>query len=135
MWVDKRRRLLFRAWSRLCLHSASLNAAEASLATATAAARAARVDAMEREAAIADDAAARAMTGASTAREEALQEVSGASMVVAELRGRVNELEQTVREQQEWRAVLLVRRQLILYSKSDWLVVRRVACHVRNAVL
>lgn len=51
------RRLLFRGWSRLCLHAASLNAAETAFATATATARAARADAEAKEAAAAVTAA------------------------------------------------------------------------------
>lgn len=47
------RRRLFRGWSRLCLHAASLCVAEAEEAATTATARATRADAMEREAAAA----------------------------------------------------------------------------------
>lgn len=46
---DRSRALLFRGWSRLCLHAASLSAAEA-FAAATAVARANRAEAMEKKA-------------------------------------------------------------------------------------
>ena len=52
---DRARNLLFRGWSRLCLHAASLSAAEGSLAAATAAARAAQGGAMEKRAEKASD--------------------------------------------------------------------------------
>lgn len=44
---DGNRGLLFRGWTRLCLHAASLNAAEGASSAATAAARAARAEAEE----------------------------------------------------------------------------------------
>lgn len=47
------KRNLFRGWSRLCLHAASLNAEESASATATAEARVIRARAIEREAAAA----------------------------------------------------------------------------------
>lgn len=50
---DTDRRLLFRGWSRMCLHAASLNGTEGALAAAAAAARAARVKALEIESAAA----------------------------------------------------------------------------------
>lgn len=52
---------MFRGWSRLCLHAASLSAAEGASAAATALARAARAEAVETEArAAAEKAAANA---------------------------------------------------------------------------
>lgn len=47
---DRSRRLLFRGWSRLCLHAASLNAIEGASSAATAAARAARAEAERKSA-------------------------------------------------------------------------------------
>lgn len=47
---DRDRALLFRGWSRLCLHAASLSAPEGVSAAATAVARAARARALELEA-------------------------------------------------------------------------------------
>ena len=47
---ERDRALLFRGWSRLCLHAAFLFAAEGASASATAAARAAREEALEKEA-------------------------------------------------------------------------------------
>lgn len=46
---DQDRRRLFRGWSRLCLHAASVNVAKAASASATATARAARAESMEKE--------------------------------------------------------------------------------------
>lgn len=86
---DKDRRSLFRAWSRLCLHAASLNAAEASSATVTAAARAARAEA-EKKGAVAAAAAANISTSATV------------------LQKRAEAAEQAVREEQEKRAMQMV---------------------------
>ena len=47
---DSSRRLLFRGWSRLCLHAAALNAVEGAYSAATATARAARAVAEEERA-------------------------------------------------------------------------------------
>ncbi|CAM9421118.1 unnamed protein product [Ectocarpus sp. 13 AM-2016] len=66
------RALMFRGWSRLCLHAASLSAAEGAAAAATAAARAARAEAMEKEAKAAAD------------KAEAWRRAAAASVEVAE---------------------------------------------------
>lgn len=50
MWGDRRQGLLFRGWSRLCFHAASLNAAEAASSAAAASARAVRAEVMQKEA-------------------------------------------------------------------------------------
>lgn len=47
---DSDKRSLFRAWSRLCLHAAALNAADGASAAASAAARVARAESVEKEA-------------------------------------------------------------------------------------
>lgn len=44
---NRNSRLLFHGWTRLCLHAASLNAAEGASSAATAAARAARAEVEE----------------------------------------------------------------------------------------
>lgn len=61
---------MFRGWSRLCLHAASLNAAEGASASATAVARAARAEAVEREAVAAANAAAEQMEGVDLVRRQ-----------------------------------------------------------------
>lgn len=120
-WGVIDRRLLFRGWTRLCLHAASLNAAEGSLATATAAARAARAEVMEKEVVAADEkaktwekaaAASVAAAAASMAREEALQKTFGVSTFAMELKAKVEEAERALCEQQQQRAVLSVRKRL-----------------------
>ncbi len=68
MFGERDRALVFRGWSRLCLHAASLSAAEGASAAATAVARAARAEAKEKEAAAAANAAAKQMEGASLVR-------------------------------------------------------------------
>ena len=49
---DRERRLLFRGWSRLCLHAASLKAGEAAVPATAAAARVPPAEAMENNASI-----------------------------------------------------------------------------------
>lgn len=65
---ERERALIFRGWSRLCLHAASLSAAEGASASATAMARAARAEAVKREAAAAANAAAEQMEGVDLVR-------------------------------------------------------------------
>lgn len=64
---------LFRGWSRLCLHAASLSVAEGASAAATTAARAERVQRIQKEAEAATDMAAASskLIGATT--QEGLQ--------------------------------------------------------------
>lgn len=64
---DSSRRLLFHGWNRLCLHAASLNAAEGASSAATAAARAARAKAEERR-------TAAAISAIGAVKEEAFKE-------------------------------------------------------------
>lgn len=112
---EKDRALLFRAWSRLCLHAASLSAAEGASASATAMARAARAEAMEKEAEAAADKAeawrraAAASAEVAAAREKALREASRGSVLTAELQQTKEEMEQVARQQQLRRVKILVR--------------------------
>lgn len=69
--IGREKALLFRGWSRLCLHAASLSAVEGALAAATAAARAARTEAMEKEAATAANIVAGKMEGIDLVRRHA----------------------------------------------------------------
>lgn len=117
-WKSRDKRLLFRGWSRLCLHAASLNAAEGASAAATAGARAARAEAMEKEATAANKtaeawkkaaAASAAAAEAKTAGKEAHSETSRISTLAAGLRERAETSERALQEQKEYRAVLMVR--------------------------
>lgn len=106
VWRDKHRQQLFRGWSRLCLHAASLNAAEGDSAAATAVARATRVETIGNEA---DAAAARVKTAtATTPSEKEMQEVSGVSTLAGALQERVKVAERAARQEQERRAILVV---------------------------
>lgn len=70
---DSDKRCLFRAWSRLCLHAASLSASEGASAAATAAARAARAETVESNARMAEmliAAAEKRTAGERSLREE-----------------------------------------------------------------
>ena len=105
---DGDRALMFRGWSRLCLHAASLSAAEGASASATAAARVARAEAMKTEATAAAEKAkawkkaAAASADVAASKEQALREA-------AELvRGR-EVMNQVDRQQRECRAKMLVR--------------------------
>ena len=83
MGGERDRALIFRGWSRLCLHAASLSAAEGTSAAATAMARAARAEAMEKEAD-----AARASAEVARAREEAQRETDRRLMLAAKAKSR-----------------------------------------------
>lgn len=54
---NREKRLLFRGWSRICLHASSLSAAEGASVVVAAAARADRAEALERQAAAATEVA------------------------------------------------------------------------------
>ncbi|CAB1113805.1 unnamed protein product [Ectocarpus sp. CCAP 1310/34] len=109
------RALIFRGWSRLCLHAASLSAAEGASAAATAAARAARAEAMEKEAKAAADKAeawrraAAASVEVAEARERVQREAARGSELAAELQLKVNDTEEAVRDRQLHRLKMLVR--------------------------
>ncbi|CAM9376100.1 unnamed protein product [Scytosiphon promiscuus] len=113
---DRRRRSVFRGWSRLCLHAASLSAAEGASAAATALARAARAEAMEKEAqASADKAeawrkAADASAKVAASREEAHREAARGSVLVAELERRKEDISRLESEGQLRRTKLLIIR-------------------------
>ncbi|CAM9154775.1 unnamed protein product, partial [Laminaria digitata] len=109
---DRDRALLFRGWSRLCLHAASLSAAEGASAAATAAARAARAEAMETEATAAAKKAeeCRVSTDMVASTEQAQKGANGASTSVGELDGREEVMGQLLREHREHRAKMLMFR-------------------------
>lgn len=67
MVADRNMRFLFHGWTRLCLHAASLNAAEGASSAATAAARAARAEAEQLR-------TATAISSADTVKEEEFKE-------------------------------------------------------------
>ena len=96
---------MFRGWSRLCLHAASLSAAEGASAAATATARAARAEAMEMEAvaAVKKAEACHASAEAASLREQEKREP-------AELLRREEAVGQVLREQRKHRAKMLVRQ-------------------------
>lgn len=112
---ERDRALMFRAWSRLCLHAASLSAAEGASASATAVARAARAEAIEKKAvAAAEKAEAWSRAAAASAevaeeREKAQREAARGSDLTAELQQRKEEMEQVARQQQLRRIKMLVR--------------------------
>ena len=105
---DRDRALIFRGWSRLCLHAASLCAAEGASAAATAAARATRAEAMEMEATAAAEKAeawkkaAAASTDVAAAKEQVQREA-------AELVRREETMGQVGQQQRERRAKMMVR--------------------------
>lgn len=109
-------RLLFRGWSRLCIHAASLNATEGAMASATAAARATRTEAMEEEAKAAAEKAealkraAAAGAALAAAQEQAYRDTAAnVSTTAAESKEKREEWESFVLEQKEHRAKMLVR--------------------------
>ena len=111
---ERDRALIFRGWSRLCLHAASLSAAEGASAAATAVARAARAEAMEAEAAAAAEkaeawrraAAASAKVAASRAREQ--REAARGSTLETELSQKDEDMERAVRQEKLRRMKMLV---------------------------
>ena len=112
---DRDKALVFRGWSRLCLHAASLSAAEGASAAATAVARAARTEAMETEATAAAEKAeawkkaAAASADVAAAREQAAREVAGASKSATKLERREEALGQELRQERKRLAIILVR--------------------------
>ncbi|CAM9336819.1 unnamed protein product, partial [Hapterophycus canaliculatus] len=111
---ERDRALTFRGWSRLCLHAASLSAAEGASAAACAKARAARTEAMEKEAQAATEKAeawsraAAASAEAAAAREQAKRSSVGVPTLAAELKGRESNIAQTVREHRLRRMKMLI---------------------------
>lgn len=105
---DSDRALMFRGWSRLCLHVASLSAADGASAAATAAAGAVRAEAMETEAtAAAEKAEARKRAAPASADVAATKEQ--AQREAAELARREESMDQVDRQQRERLAKMLVR--------------------------
>lgn len=105
---NRDRALVFRGWSRLCLHAASLSAGEGASAArdeameAEATAAAGKVTARRRAATVAVDVAA--------SRRQEKQEEDGALMLAAGLKRRKDAVDQVLQEQRERRAKMLVRR-------------------------
>lgn len=108
------RALLFRGWSRLCLHAATLSAAEGASVAAMVFARAARAEAMDREAEdTADKAEARRRSAATSeetteARDKAQSGTGEVSTLTTELRQRGEGTERMARDQQLRRIKILV---------------------------
>ena len=103
---DRDRARIFRGWSRLCLHAASLSAAEGTLA-ATAAAGAPRADEIETEATAAAE-KADAMKRAADASAEEATSGEQAQRRVVEMAWR-EAMDQVLRQQREHLAKTLVR--------------------------
>lgn len=109
---ERDRALLFRGWSRLCLHAAS--AAEGASAATTAAARATRSTATEMETEEATDkteASSRAeheIENVAAAREQARRETALGSNSVAELQHKITDTDAILREHQlRWIKILV----------------------------
>ncbi len=119
------RALLFRGWSRLCLHAASLSAAEGASAAATAFARAARAEAMEKEAVAAAQKAeswrraAVASAEVAEAKEKTQREAARGSVLASELSQKDEDMERVVRQQKLRRMKMLVsRRHSVVQSRT-----------------
>lgn len=90
------------------MHAASLSAAEGASAAATALARAARAEAMEKEANFATHTAVTSAEEAA-AREKSPQETLRGSASAAKLKPKIQDTEQSRRGQNQRRVKLLVR--------------------------
>ena len=112
---ERDRALIFRGWSRLCLHAASLSVAEGASAAATAVARAARAKAMEKEAEAAAEKAeawrraAAASAEVAGAREKAQREAARGSVVETKPSQKDEEIERVLQQQKLRRVKMLVR--------------------------
>lgn len=106
---DKDRALMFRGWSRLCMHAASLSAAEGASASATAAARSARAKAVEMEA-IAAAKKAEAMKRAAAVSKEVAESKEQAQRGAIELARREEVTIQALQRQRGRLVTTLVRR-------------------------
>lgn len=127
------KRLLFRGWSRLCLHAASLNAEEGALAAASAAARATRAEAMEKEAkAMAEK--AEAWRQAATAVEnveawkkgEKAKKSQGRALQETELSEREDRAEKAMRNCRNRVLSFMVRSLWAFSYVSNWLGAERL---------
>ena len=99
---------MFRGWSRLCLHAASLSVAERASAAATAAARVAHADAMKTETTAGAE-KAEALKSAAAASAEAAASKEQAKRRATELARREEAEDQALRRQRDHRAKRLVR--------------------------
>lgn len=109
---------MFRGWSRLCLHAASLNAVEGISAAATATARALRAEAMGVEAAIAVEKAGdlqRAATAsaevkaAAAVKEQGQEKTEDGTILAGKIRQGADTAAHEVRERQRRHAKIMVR--------------------------
>ena len=105
---DRDRALVFRGWSRLCPHAASLSAAEGASAAATADARAFRAKALETEATAAAG-KAEAWKRAAAASADLATTKEQVQRKVAELAQRDGAMDQVDRQQRKRRAKMMVR--------------------------
>lgn len=111
---ERKRALVFRGWTRLCMHAASLSAAEGASAAATAHARAARAEAMEKEARAATEKAeawrkaADASAQVAAAREQAQRATARESVLTAELKSNEEDMSRVERHHQLRRTKMLV---------------------------
>lgn len=119
------RALIFRGWSRLCLHAATLSAAEGASAAAMALSRAARAEAMDNEA---EEAAAKA---------EAWRRAAAANVEATEARNKaqggyddLSTLNSELKQKGEGTDLLLQEQQL---RRMKMLVsMKQVACATLN---
>ena len=116
---DRDRTLVFRGWSRLCLHAASLSAAEGASAAATAAARAARAEAMETEATAAAE-KAEAWKRAAAASADVAASKEEAQRKAAELARREEAMGQVDQQQRKRRTKMMVRRSDAVHSLYEY---------------
>ena len=117
---DRDRALVFRGWSRLCLHAASLSAAEGASAAATAAARAARAEAMETEAtAAAADKAEAWKRAAAASAEVAMSKEQAQRERAVELAQREKAMGLVDQQQRKWLTKMLVRRRDDVHSLHE----------------
>ena len=106
---DRDKALMFRGWTRLCLHAASLSAAEGASAAATAAARTARAEAMETEATAAAE-KAEAWKRAAAASADVAASKEQAQRKAAELARHEEAMGQVDEQRRKRRAKMTVRR-------------------------
>lgn len=118
MCVDVDNRRLFQGWSRLRLHAASVNAAEAASVAEPTPFRVARVEPLEQEMSATTetaedfrhvDVARPPVTASAAGREQAQREVARGSNEVAEVVRRVDRLEEELHERRRRHATLLVK--------------------------
>lgn len=124
VYRDKDRGLLFRGWSRLCLHAASLAPVEGAAAAAAATARAVRAEMLEKEAAAAVEQVAAwkkvasSSADAAEARNKARRQAEDVSILEAALKSEKGESGQAMRAQQERWAKTVVRKCYVGFAKE-----------------